>query len=104
MKKNKVILIDIDGTICSEEKTFERSLAVPIEGSVREINKLFDDGNTIILWTARGWEQFKMTKVWLEENGYKFDQLLMGKPIVDLIIDDRCLKFEGWNINYADKE
>lgn len=93
--KNKVLAIDIDGTLCTEEKTFERPLAKPIEKAKEALAILSKNGNTIILWTARGWEQYKVTKDWLDKNGFLYDQLLMGKPIVDYIIDDRARQFGG---------
>ena len=95
--KNKVISIDIDGTICTEEHTFERPLAKPLLGAVEAVSMLKKNGNTIIFWTARGWEQYKVTKVWLENHGFIYDQLVMGKPIVDMMIDDRARRFIGWD-------
>ena len=93
--KNKVLAIDIDGTLCTEEKTFERSLAKPIENAKEALAILAKNGNTIILWTGRGWEQYKVTKNWLDNHGFIYDQLLMGKPIVDYIVDDRARHFRG---------
>lgn len=95
----KVIAIDLDGVICSEEKTFEKPLAVVLPGAVEGINSLFNAGHTIIIWTARGWEQFRVTEFWLKNNGINYHSLLMGKPIVDLFIDDRGLRFEKWPIH-----
>ena len=53
------------------------------------------NNNIIILWTARGWEQYRVTKEWLDKHGFVYDQLVMGKPIVDLMIDDRARQFCG---------
>ena len=93
--KNKTIAIDIDGTICTEEKTFERPMAKPLKRAVDALRLLKNNNNIIILWTARGWEQYRMTKTWLEQHGFVYDQLVMGKPIVDLMIDDRAKQFCG---------
>lgn len=100
--KSKVIMIDIDGTICSEEKTFERGLALPLKDAIDSINDLFNSGHTIIFWTARGWEQYRITKHWLDSNGFNYHQLLMGKPIVDIFIDDRARQFVGWDKKYLE--
>jgi uncharacterized HAD superfamily protein len=97
-----VILIDVDGTICTEERVSERSLAKPLPGAVEAVNQMVEQGHVVILWTGRGWDQYRITKVWLDENGFKYDQLLMGKPIANLIIDDRAKRFDGWNKNYLD--
>ncbi len=59
-------MIDIDGTICSEKKTFESGLASPLEGVVNGVNDFFNSGHTIIFWTARCWEQYLITKHWLD--------------------------------------
>lgn len=98
----KTILIDIDGTICTEERTFDRPLAVPLPGAKQAVNRLFDAGHTIIFWTARGWEQYKVTKHWLDNNGFKYHQILMGKPQGTVFIDDRARRFVGWDVNYLE--
>ncbi len=97
---DKTILIDIDGTICTEERTFERPLAKPLQNAKEKVNALYDAGHTIIFWTARGWEQYKITAKWLQDNGFKYHQILMGKPQATIFIDDRARKFEGWDKDY----
>ena len=95
-----VIFIDIDGTICTEERPFERPLAKPLPGAVRAVNGYVEAGHTVVLWTGRGWDQYRVTKRWLDEHGFKYAQLLMGKPIANLIIDDRARRFTGWDTDY----
>lgn len=91
------IIIDIDGTICSEERTFSRSLATPKENAVESVNKLYDNGHTIILYTARTWVEYEMTVDWLKRYNVKYHQLFMGKPIGDVWIDDRAIQFkDNW--------
>jgi uncharacterized HAD superfamily protein len=91
------LVIDIDGTICTEEKTFSRSLAKPLPGAVESVNKLYNQGHTIRLFTARSWVEYEVTKAWLDSNGFKYHQLLMGKPLGDVWIDDRAIGFTSWN-------
>ena len=95
--KNKKIVIDIDGTICEEKPTFEKCLAKVKPGAIEFIKKLKEENNFIILYTARSWSEYNMTKYWLEENGIPYDLLMCGKPIYDLWIDDRAIKFLDWN-------
>lgn len=90
------IIIDLDGTICTEEKTFSRSLSKPIEGAIESINKLHDEGHTIIIYSARSWQEYEMTSHWLRLHKVKHDQLVMGKPIGDVWIDDRAIEFTDW--------
>ncbi len=90
------IIIDLDGTICDEEKTFSRSLAQPIPGAVECINTLYERGNIIIIFSARSWMEFEMTTAWLKNNSVKYHQLILGKPIGDVWIDDRAIQFDNW--------
>ncbi len=89
------LIIDLDGTICTEERTFSRSLARPKPGAVEAVNKLYENGNTIIIYTARTWMEYEMTTDWLEKNMVRYHQLVMGKPIGDVWIDDRAVRFDG---------
>ena len=91
-----IIAIDLDGTICSEQKTFERSLAKPLPGVREGIEKLIESGHEIVIYTARTWSEFKMTKAWLDDNNIQFHGLQMGKPVFDLWIDDRAMQFDCW--------
>ncbi len=90
------LIIDLDGTICSEEKQFSRALATPLANSVKTVNALKDEGHTIIIYSARTWAEYEMTEAWLKENGFKYDQLILGKPQGDYWIDDRAIKFVDW--------
>lgn len=94
------LIIDMDGTICTEERTYSRSLAQPIEGAIEKINKLYDEGHTIVIYTARTWMEFEMTTHWLQTHQVKYHQLMMGKPIGDLWIDDRASQFRNWDETY----
>lgn len=92
------IIIDMDGTICSEERMYSRCLAKPKEGAVDAVNSLYDTGNTIIIYTARTWVEYEMTVDWLQRYDVKYHQLFMGKPVGDVWIDDRAIQFENnWN-------
>ena len=39
-----------------------------------------------------------MTEHWLKINEVKYHQLVMGKPQGDVWIDDRAIRFEGWDL------
>ena len=86
----KIFLIDIDGTICLPDIKNEDAHLFPtakvIQGSLEQINKWFDEGNTITFFTAREEKDRDVTTKWLHENGFKFHGLVMGKP--------RCLNLD----------
>jgi predicted mannosyl-3-phosphoglycerate phosphatase (HAD superfamily) len=91
------IIIDIDGTVCEEKPTFERALAKPLCGAVDSVNSLYDAGNTIIFYSSRSWAEYNLTKDWLDTNGFKYHQLVLGKPGGEVWIDDRALQFTTWD-------
>lgn len=81
--KKRVYLIDIDGTICDDIRNEESHLyptAKPFEGSKEEINKLYDEGNKIVFFTARENKDREITIEWLNTHGFKFHDLIMDKP------------------------
>lgn len=87
----------MDGTICSEEKTYSRCLATPKENAIETINALYEAGHTIIIYSARTWVEYEMTVHWLQKNRVRYHQLFMGKPVGDVWIDDRALPFkDNW--------
>ena len=90
------LIVDLDGTICTEEKTFSRSMATPLEGAKETLRKLKDKGHTIIIYSARSWTEYEMTIKWLNDNQIPYDQVILGKPIGDYWIDDRAVNFQSW--------
>jgi hypothetical protein len=87
------IYVDIDETICISNGDYEN--AKPMYDRIAKINKLYDEGNTITYWTARGsvtqknW--FEVTFKQLEDWGCKYNEIRMGKPAYDLFIDDKVI-------------
>lgn len=97
-----VIGIDLDGVICTEERTFEKPLAQLNPGAYEFFKEAKAMGHTLVIWTARGWEQYKVTEHWLNVQGIEFDQLIMGKPIFDVFIDDRAIGHRDWSLSRAE--
>jgi phosphoglycolate phosphatase-like HAD superfamily hydrolase len=87
----KTAVIDMDGVICDERPTFERSLASPIQGARELLLRLHDEGWTIIIHTARSWSEYAMTKRWLFDHDIVFNELIMGKPLATILVDDRAV-------------
>ena len=57
--KCQIIFVDIDDTICYYEfekngQAVDYNLAKPYYDRIKRINQLYDNGKTIIYWTARG--------------------------------------------------
>ena len=92
-----LIYVDIDGTICHTKGGYMN--AKPIQKNIDKINKLFDEGNFIVYWTARGkvtgkdWSE--LTGQQLTDWGCKYHDLIMNtKPAYDLLIDDKSKRIE----------
>lgn len=90
------LIVDIDGTICTEERQFSRPMAAPKENAIEAIAKLKSQGHTVILYSSRTWAEYEMTVDWLRRHGVEYDQLILGKPVGDYWIDDRAIEFTSW--------
>ena len=97
----QIFCFDIDETICTTRgMSYEK--AVPILERILKINSLFDEGNIIKFYTARGsktgidWEP--LTREQLQNWGVRYHELHMGKPFADLYIDDKAISDSdfGW--------
>jgi len=95
-----IIYVDIDETICESPPSREYGEAVPHLDRITKINSLYDEGNTIIYWTARGtgsgidWRE--TTEQQFKKWGVKYHDLMFGKPIYDLFIDDKNINTDNF--------
>ena len=100
----------MDGTICETKKPDEEYKDVkPKPGAVEALKKLKADGHTIIIHSSRNMAaqtnnvakiiavQAPVFKEWFDKYGIEFDELLFGKPLADIYIDDKALQYrESW--------
>ena len=90
-----IIYVDIDETICVSPKNRNYTEAQPIKENIKKINDLFDNGDTIVYWTARGSGSGKnwldVTKSQLNSWGVKYHDCKVGKPMYDLFICDKAI-------------
>ncbi len=79
----KNYLIDIDGTICDDipnEEPERMATAELYPDALETLNKWYDEGHLICFFTSRLEEHREVTEKWLNDNGFKYHSLLMGKP------------------------
>lgn len=100
-------VIDIDGTICNNTNS-QYEKAKPFEDRIKKINNLYDQGNEIVYFTARGMKTYdndvkKVYEVYytfttkqLNQWGAKYNKLILGKPQADYYIDDKGIKDEDF--------
>ena len=95
----KIIYVDIDETICkTPDKPRIYAESSPLVKNIEKINRLYDEGHTIVYWTARGsrtnTDWYDLTKKQLESWGAKHHELRCDKPYYDLFIDDKNLRID----------
>jgi len=100
----KTYVIDIDGTICDWEEGRDYTLSQPFPQRIKDINDLYDEGHTVIYFTARGMGRFggnvdkaveafyAITESQLDRWGCKYHKLILGKPSADYYIDDKGIE------------
>ncbi len=79
----KNYLIDIDGTITEDvpnEEPERMATCEPYPDALVTCNKWYDKGHLICFFTSRTEDHREVTTNWLNEHGFKFHSLLMGKP------------------------
>ena len=92
-----IIYVDIDGTICETNGSDYQNSKPRLE-QIDKINKLYEKGNTIIYWTARGTvtqiDWLKLIEKQLRNWGCFYHDIRVGKPQYDLWIDDKSKRIE----------
>jgi len=80
-------VVDLDDTLlisekreCANCRRVEYFNPVLLQKEKEYCNKLYDNGNTIILYTGRNWDCYNLTVEQLRKCGIKYHQLVMGKP------------------------
>lgn len=101
----KKFCFDIDGVICKTIKSNYKS-SKPNRKAIKLINKLYDQGHYIIIFTSRYMgrnkenvklaknQGYDFTKAQLRNWGLKSHKLIFGKPSYDFIIDDKSIFFK----------
>jgi hypothetical protein len=91
---------DIDGTLCTiTDGAYED--AQPYPERIAVVKGLFEAGNTIKIFTARGsttgidWRN--LTEAQLREWGVPYHELILGKPEADVFIDDKAHNADAWD-------
>jgi CMP-N-acetylneuraminic acid synthetase len=93
ISEGKRYCIDLDGVIAHIATNMDYSLARPNLEIIQKVNTLYERGNYIIIFTARGtktgidWREITIGQ--LKDWGVKYHEFHLGKPWADYYIDDR---------------
>lgn len=104
-----IIAFDLDDVLCTRPKDVEHlghkkyDYCEPIQDMINILNKCYDRGDYIKIYTARGMSVFSgdVTKIYnnlfettnqqLKGWGVRYHELIMGKIHYDLLIDDKVI-------------
>lgn len=94
MAFKKTILIDLDGVLNKYDGNFDKNFIPPIkEGAYEFIKELSEDYNIKIFTTRNR----ILASEWIIKNNLKgyIDDITNVKELSYLLVDDRCIKFDG---------
>jgi uncharacterized HAD superfamily protein len=91
---NKLIAVDIDGTLCEGEFWGEGE-PTPCQRVIDIITDLYQRGGHIIIYSARRPKYYQLTLAWLIKHDVPFHGVCLGvKCGADLYIDDHAINVE----------
>lgn len=104
-------IVDFDGTLAEniwepgQTKTF---IGDPIEHGINQVNNLRTKGYQIVIFTARSWQDHGMIVAWLLAHEVPFDQVVCGKPLGTIYVDDKAInaaqpvwEIPSFNLTYS---
>lgn len=88
-----IYCFDLDGTLCTNTDG-DYINAKPILSRIKKLNELHENGNKIIIDTARGSttgiDWYELTKTQLNEWGVNYHNLRVGVKLnADIFVDDK---------------
>ena len=110
---SQTLIVDCDGVIADKSSLGDYGNADPLPFGIEQVNKLYDIGYIIVLYTARYGDRekgnihkqyergYREWTDWLEKYGVKYHHAFMGKPAGAIYIDDKAARVEadtqdGW--------
>ena len=104
------IVIDLDGTLCETRRADQSySDVAPIPEVVEAVRRWHAAGHTIVVQTARHMLTCKgdvgkilarvglVTLEWLKQHEIPYDEIYFGKPLGDIYLDDRAVRYDTSN-------
>ncbi len=92
--RKKIVLVDLDGVLNQYHGNYDKDVLSPIKNGAEEFLKNLAEDFTVKIFTVR---DLALVQKWVEDNNlteYISDLTNVKEPAF-LIIDDRCVKFDG---------
>lgn len=96
-----IYCFDLDGVICFTKNT-DYENATPNFKVINHVNKLYNENNEIVIYTARGtkskidWRE--LTEKQLKQWHVSYHELKFNKIVYDFWIDDKCINVSDLNL------
>lgn len=90
----KTAVIDLDGTLAEniwEPGQAKSFIGEPLDHGVNQLMKLYLEGYRIVIFTSRSWQDQVMIEAWLVAHEIPFNQVICGKPLATIYIDDKAV-------------
>ena len=107
MSSEQTLIVDCDGVIADKAHGGEYAKAGPLLHGIAQVNKLYDMGYKITLFTARYGDRekgnihkqyergYREWTDWLAKHGVIYHHAFMGKPAGVMYIDDKAARVNG---------
>jgi hypothetical protein len=112
-ESSNTLIVDCDGVLADKSVAGNYAEADPLTYGISQVNKLYEMGYIIVLYTARYGDRekgnihlqyergYKEWTDWLEKHGVNYHHAFMGKPAGAIYIDDKAARVEedsqeGW--------
>ena len=98
----KTILLDLDGVLNTYDGNYDKNYIPPIKNGAYKLIKELSEDYKIVIFTSRN---SLMVSKWVIENGLDkyVENVTNVKEPAYLIIDDRCINFNGDYSELVDK-
>jgi len=88
-----IIYLEIDDVICELTKDGEY---ISNKSRIEKINKLYQDGNTVIYWTSRSADKLNLTLNQFKKWEVFYTQIKFERYKYDIFLDKGNLKIEEY--------
>ncbi len=100
------ISVDFDDTIMNTKNVLQGyRMGQPEPGAIASVNRLYNEGHTIIIFTARDVSQptaYKAVADWLEYFHIPYHMITNIKQhSTDVYIDDKAIHYDTWGSTLA---
>ena len=105
-ESSNTLIVDCDGVLADKSVAGNYAEAGPLIYGISQVNKLYEMGYIIVLYTARYGDRekgnvhlqyergYKEWTDWLEKHGVNYHHAFMGKPAGAIYIDDKAARVE----------